>query len=236
MFLLFDLDRTLWDFEGNAEITFRKMFAHFDLGNLCRTDYETFHDKYREVNAMLWDAYRNGTLSKEVLYVQRFIIPLEFFGVTSPGVLSRQLGDYYVLEGPKQTGLMPGTRELLEWLSATDHTLCIITNGFSEAQLPKMISSKIDHYFSHFFLSEDIGFMKPDVRFFNAVVDRLGTSADQCMVIGDDFDVDIVGARKAGIDQVFYNPTGVDVEKKAFRPTYTIRHLSEFQQLLGSLK
>lgn len=234
MYLLFDLDRTLWDFEGNAEITFKNMFAQYGLGDLCHTDYETFRAKYREVNAMLWDAYRNGTLTKEVLYVQRFIIPLEFFGVKSPGVLSRELGDYYVMEGPKQTGLMPGARELLDWLSHTEHHLCIITNGFSEAQLPKMRSSKIDHYFSHFFLSEDIGFMKPDVRFFDEVVGRLGVKSEHCLVIGDDFDVDIVGAKKAGIDQVFYNPGGIDVEKKDFRPTYTIGHLNELRGLLES--
>ena len=41
--LLFDLDRTLWDFDGNAERTYHAMFDHFAIEQLCHVDFETFH-------------------------------------------------------------------------------------------------------------------------------------------------------------------------------------------------
>ena len=48
-------------------------------------------------------------------------------------------------------------------------------------------------------------------------------------MVGDDFEVDIVGARNAGIDQVFYTPQG---DEGSFAPTYQIRDLIELKRLL----
>ena len=69
--------------------------------------------------------------------------------------------------------------------------------------------------------------MKPDRRFFDAVVRQLGTDADHCIVIGDDFGVDIVGAHNAGMRQVFYNHAGFDLAKAPFAPTWTVGSLHE---------
>ena len=139
-FLLFDLDRTLWDFDGNANRTYRKMFDEFGLGALCGVDYETFHEKYCEINDVLWEAYRNGTLTKELLSVRRFSLTLAAFGCDAESQeivrLSQRMGDYYVEDGTRQTGLMPGVRDLLDWLDTQRDrfSLAVITNGFSEAQ------------------------------------------------------------------------------------------------------
>lgn len=239
-YLLFDLDRTLWNFEGNADITFGKMFQHFDLGSLCHTDCESFHDYYRIINDQLWDSYRNGTITKEMLNIQRFTIPLEHFGVKEHAMkLSVQLGDFYVHEGPKQTGLMPGARHLLDYLSSkSEYTLCIITNGFSEAQIPKMHSSDIYRYFKYFFLSEEIGFMKPSPKFFEGVLQQLSEKEDysirpeDCLVIGDDYKVDIVGGQSIGIPQIFYNHNRKFKGPYAFKPTFEVQELEEIESIL----
>ena len=252
--LLFDLDRTLWDFDGNAERTYHAMFDHFAVERLCHVDFETFHERYRQINDMLWEAYRQGTVSKEQLSLRRFSLSFGAFGLDpeSPDIihLSLKMADYYVHEGAKQTGLMPGARELLEWLDTQRDrfALSVITNGFSEAQIPKMRTSHIDHYFSHIFLSEELGFMKPDPRFFSAVLHRLNATPAprhtappaphltatpaQCLVIGDDYNVDIAGAMALGIPQVYYNlhntPLPPDVEK----PTHEISHLLQLKSIL----
>ncbi len=240
--LLFDLDRTLWDFGANAELTFRAMFDRFKLTTLCHTDFETFHRTYVDINNTLWEAYRNGSISKEYLSLARFSLTLKHFGQaeTAPTTirLAQQMSDFYVLQGPRQKGLMPGARELLDWLAMQNehYVLSIITNGFSEAQLPKMRSSKIDGYFTHFFLSEEIGYMKPDRRFFDAVLHQLQASAAECLVIGDDYRVDIVGAAKAGIEQVYYNHQHTLLEPNALQPTYTISELKELKAILTNIQ
>lgn len=239
-YLLFDLDRTLWDFDGNAEITFQKMYSQFRMEELCGVDYATFHNYYRIVNDQLWEDYRNGVITKEYLNIKRFSIPLEHFHTQGNiGRISAQLGDYYVQEGPKQKGLMPGTRQLLDYLWAKgDYTLCVITNGFSEAQIPKMHSSDIARYFKYFYLSEDLGYMKPDPRFFEKALKQLSASEgysvepSECLVIGDDYKVDIQGAYRSGIPSLFYNKDGKFTGPYPFQPTMEVHHLSEIESIL----
>lgn len=237
--ILFDLDRTLWDFDGNADRTYRAMFERYQLERLCHVDYDTFHERYRQINDMLWDAYRNGTLTKEQLSLRRFSLTFGAFGCDpeSPDIirLSLQMAEDYVVEGTKQTGLMPGAHELLEWLGERGgrYTLSVITNGFSEAQLPKMRTSGIDRFFTHFFLSEDLGYMKPDRRFFDAVLRKLAVPADQCLVVGDDYCVDIAGAMKVGIPQVWYNYAGNKLPSNSLVPNHEITHLHQLKEILA---
>lgn len=273
-YLLFDLDRTLWDFDGNAAVTFRRMFRHFGLSVLCNTDFETFFRYYFQVNGVLWEGYRNGTVKKEVLNIDRFRLPLEHFGLHHCERLAQELGDYYVQEGVKQTGLMPGARQLLQYLqqpllqpiqpmqapplperigrvpyphrlpaehpctgegerqSKIVYQLGIITNGFSEAQRPKMRTAGIYDYFQHIFLSEEIGFMKPDVRYFEAVLRCLHVRPEEVMVVGDDFLVDIAGAQAARMPQIYYNYASLPLPRGATPPTYEIRHLLDIEQIL----
>ncbi len=234
-YLLFDLDRTLWDFDGNAAVTFRLMYDAFRLEEVCRVSYEEFHRFYFEVNATLWEGYRNGTVTKEQLNIERFRIPLQHYGVQNCTRLSVELGDFFVHMGPKQTGLMPGARELLECLKTMPFTLCVITNGFSEVQWPKMKSSDIYKYFSHFFLSEEVGYMKPDVRFFAHVQQQLGAKPQEMVVIGDDFAVDIVGAQRAGMPQIYYNYNALPLPKDAVPPTYEVHRLMEIKEIIPLL-
>lgn len=240
-YLLFDLDRTLWDFDGNAELTFRAMFAEFRIDERCHTDYETFHERYRVINDTLWEAYRNGTLGKEALALSRFTLTLEAFGLGRNELetirLGHRMSDYYVLKGPLQTGLMPGAREMLEALSQRRDRwqLGVITNGFSEAQIPKMRTAGIDGYFDWFFLSETLGFMKPDRRFFDAALAEMGASAEECLVVGDDYQVDIAGAMTAGIEQIYYNLKDRQLPAGAAKPTYEIHHLPELVAIVDKL-
>lgn len=215
------------------------MFEEFDIQSLCHADYETFHERYKVINDVLWESYRNGTLAKELLAIRRFSYTLAAFGcdADSPEIirLSNRMSDYYVEEGTRQTGLMPGAREVLDWLDTQrDHfVMAVITNGFSEAQLPKMKTAGIDRYFDYFFLSEDLGYMKPDRRFFDAAIAKMGARAEQCLVIGDDYKVDILGAMAAGISQMWYNPGGVTLPENSAQPTYEIGKLEEMKDLIA---
>ena len=139
--ILFDLDRTLWDFKSNSFLTFKEMFDTFDLATLCNTEFEKFYAEYKTINSTLWDMYRRGTLTKELLYVKRFSLTLEHFGITNHSELSRKLGDFYVLEGPKKTTLIDGAIEVLDYLLAKNYPIYIVSNGFKEVQNEKIITS-----------------------------------------------------------------------------------------------
>lgn len=231
--LLFDLDRTLWDFDGNALQTFARMFDHYHIRELCHTDLDTFHRIYHTINESLWEAYRNGTTTKETLRVKRFSLTLEHFNAPHSiiGMLAGQMSEYYISQNTLMTGLMPGAKELLEYLNGKGcYTMSIITNGFREAQLPKMSHSGLNQYFKQIFLSEEIGYQKPDRRFFDTVLARLRADADECIVIGDDFKVDIQGAYECGIDQIFYNVNATKV--RDITPTHEVSSLLLIKEIL----
>jgi putative hydrolase of the HAD superfamily len=60
-------------------------------------------------------------------------------------------------------------------------------------------------------------------------MDQLLTKPKDCLMIGDNPNSDILGAQRAEIDQVFFNPEGKTTD---LNPTYEIRHLKELEQLL----
>jgi len=77
--------------------------------------------------------------------------------------------------------------------------------------------------------SENAGHQKPDVRIGAKALAEAGCTPGKALMVGDDFEVDIAGARNAGIDQVFFNPNGLD---RPFKPTYEIRDLMELKAVL----
>ena len=60
----------------------------------------------------------------------------------------------------------------------------------------------LDEYFSFTVTPEDAGADKPEAAFFGCALERAGVSAAEAMHVGDQYPLDIVGARSAGIRAV----------------------------------
>ena len=132
---------------------------------------------------------------------------------------------------PLGTRLMPHAREVLEYLRS-HYRIYILSNGFAELQSRKMQSAGIGHYFDGVVLSEDIGVNKPHRAIFDHALRVAGVAADRALMIGDNYEVDIKGAHGAGIDQVFYNVSGMDISGEALAPTHTISSLLELKEIV----
>ncbi len=202
--VLFDLDRTLWDFEINNKATLNEVFDRFHLKKKCNCSFETFFEIYNIVNNSLWENYRCGKLTKEILLTKRFVVVLEHFNVVDASD-AISISDYYLAESPRKKQLLPYAKELLEYLVAQNYSMHIVTNGFKDIQHTKLNISEIRQYFENVFTSEVIGFPKPDKRFFEFVLRSLMCSHEDCIMIGDDFKNDILGACSMHIDAIFVN-------------------------------
>lgn len=222
--LFFDLDHTLWDFQGNSRAVLEELHAELDLAGLD-IPLEEFVPTYEEINEHLWGRYEAGDIDKAVLRVLRFRNTLLRFGVKDDR-LARTLGTVYLERCPQRPGLNPGARALLEDLRP-HYALHIITNGFHEVQRTKLQASGIDHLFTVVLSSEMAGAAKPDARIFQHALRTAGAQADESLMIGDNAVADISGARGAGIDQVHYAPLG-----SALDATYRIAHFDELRVVL----
>lgn len=225
--LLIDLDNTIWDFDTNSKNSLEEVF-HLHKLHTSFDGFEHFHNLYVLRNHQLWADYANKQINKKTLNYERFNYPLQQVGIFNPE-WAETIGKDYLQRVATQTELMPHARELLEYLKGK-YQMHILSNGFAEIQYTKLKCSDLEQYFDKVFLSEIVGVLKPDKRIFEYAVKSLNARKNEVLMIGDNFEADIVGAHKAGLDQVFYN-INKDTNL-SFMPTYTVFSLDEIAAIL----
>jgi len=225
--LFFDLDRTLWDFDGNSRITLREIFENRDLQQKLGTDFDGFIRFYKPYNLQLWDQYKQGQIEKAYLSVERFAGSLRHFGLDDVDLATKISKDYLTIS-PTKTKLFPDALEVLETLKA-DYQMHIITNGFNEVQFVKLENSGLMPFFKNIITSEMIGVQKPKPEIFSYAMAQSDANKEESLMIGDDQDSDIIGAQNAGMDQVF-----VDFHHDPLKanPTYHIHQLKDLLNIL----
>ena len=225
--IFFDLDRTLWDFDAAAEVAFERIYEKYNLKNLGIPNAHDFHEVYHPLNERLWELYRENKITKDDLNRTRFLKPLEHYGIHDIE-LADHLSEDYVYWSPRIVRLVPGTMELLDYLKPKYH-LHLITNGFQEVQHTKLSGSGMEPYFETLTVSEEVGVKKPNPEIFYYALRKANASAEESIVIGDEMAVDIDGARAAGIDQIFFNPSEKEEEGER---TFEVRSLKEIMEIL----
>ncbi len=225
--IFFDLDRTLWDFEKNSEETFMEIFLNYNLQSIVNQDFDSFFSRYKEINHQLWDDYRVGKIEKDFLSVERFRKTLAEFGVENQDLAVKMSIDYVQISPTKQN-LFPCAVEVLEYLFPK-YNLHIITNGFPEVQHVKMEKSGLNKYFKTLVISEEVGFKKPSVEIFEKSFELSLAKPTESIMIGDDSEVDILGANNAGIDSIWVNYYN---EKQTQQATYSVNSLKEILDIL----
>lgn len=235
--IFFDLDGTLWDIHRNTREALDQMFREFDLD---QNSFESFYRRYIYHNEKVWALYRVGKIEKEELRTIRFERAFSDVGLNTPSSEIEIFASRFLEVCPQMPHLLEGTHTLLSrW--KTQATLHIITNGFQEVQGFKLEAGKLYPYFDQIINSEDAGYRKPHKGIFEYALQQAGASGEHSLMIGDDWDADIIGARDFGMDQVFITATekmqmSVTGETHKIRhnytPTYTVDSLTELLPLL----
>lgn len=225
--LFFDLDGTLWDFERNSTETLRELYHELNLQKLGIPDFEIFISDYHQINDRLWAAYKKHEITKDDLSFSRFNLTLERYGIHDHE-LALAISRLYVERSPSKTNLLPCACEVLEALRP-HYRMHIITNGFSEIQSRKLQASGLDQYFDTLITSDEAGVNKPSPAIFEYALKKTGASASESMMIGDEPEADIEGARGAGMAQIYVNLKN----KPSIEPaTYEVGSLCETLAIL----
>lgn len=225
--IIFDLDRTLWDFDKNSMLALQEMYAQFELEANGVGGFETFHHHYKMINAGLWDDYRKGLVSRETLSLNRFLNTIRVFKMDDVA-LAEKMSDFYVKAVSEKTILFPEVHETLTYLQPR-YALHVLTNGFADVQYRKLDRSGLRNYFTHIITSEEAGAHKPSPWIFKYALEKIGATAKECLMVGDDPDVDLGGARDAGMDQMLVNFDHMELDHSF---TFEIDHLQKIRTLL----
>ncbi|MFA6713637.1 MAG: YjjG family noncanonical pyrimidine nucleotidase [Bacteroidales bacterium] len=201
-YFLFDLDRTVWDFDKISEAS---MYSVLGKNNLLIEDKKDFFKKYEVINNQLWHQYEEGIITKETLRVQRFYQTFKTHYGIDDIRFSEQFGSDYLNQIGYGKTLMPGALNVLQLLSERRCKMAIVSNGFKEVQYRKLKSSGVEQYFNSIIISDEVGVNKPNPKIFEIAMQSLGGNKRETLMVGDDFINDIEGAQIYGIDQFYYN-------------------------------
>ena len=222
--LFIDFDDTLYDTHGNAVIALRELFDHFGWATAF-DDPQTFYDRYWETNIDLWTRYSKGEIERDYLIVERFRKTLSYGrGLEPTEDYCRQVSDVFLDYCATKPGTVDGAHELVDYLRRRGYRLHMCSNGFHEVQYRKMRASRLDTCFDTIVLSEDAGANKPAPAFFDYALRVTGADVPTTLMIGDNFQTDILGAQQAGLAVIYFNrypeypaPSPVDYEVTSLR-------------------
>ena len=198
--IFFDLDHTLWDFDKNSGLAFTSIFEK----NKIAVELETFMAVYAPINANYWKLYRENKVTQKDLRYGRL---KESFDMLKMSITDEEIDTLsidYIEHLPSNNILLEGTLELLEYLRPK-YKLHIITNGFREVQYKKLRNSGIFQFFDTITTSEDAGVKKPDRLIFEAALELAKAKVSNSLMIGDNFEADILGAQEIGMEAILYN-------------------------------
>lgn len=202
--IFFDLDNTLWDHRKNAYLTLKDIFEREKVSEKYQIGFEEFHKEYFTINENLWAQIRDGEIDKEYLRKHRFYDSFLFFGIDD-FELAQVFEHNFLDEILNHNDLVEGTVELLDYLSAKNYRLHILSNGFKEVTHRKCELSGIAKYFETITSADEINIRKPHAEIYRYALDKSSATAENSIVIGDDWIADIEGALAFGMDAIFFD-------------------------------
>lgn len=105
--------------------------------------------------------------------------------------------------------VLEGAYEALETL----HTryLCYVASnaGDSDAELmgQALARAGMRQYFENLFTSKELGVRKPSPEFFSRILERIDVRGEECVMVGNEYEKDIVPAKSVGMKTVLLSRT-----------------------------
>lgn len=224
-----DIDNTLLSFSGYVRETMRDGFAEFGLKPYTEDMYPVFE----KINNSLWKKIEQGTLLYEEHIKIRWNMIFKELGIAFDG---RVFEEYFREKLFYSAIPEEGAVELLEYLSRR-YILCVASNGPYKQQLSRLRIGKMYDYFTHFFISSQIGAQKPGRAFFDHCFKELRASEfpelspEETMIIGDSVSSDISGGIGYGMHTCLYQKNAApDADRSG--ADYMVASLKEIERIL----
>ncbi len=197
--LLLDLDDTLLDFHAAERYALSQTLTAFHI-----PVSEEVLQTYSSLNRTLWQSMEAGKIPKETLLKTRFSAFLDLIGVQAEGEC---MGKEYERWLSGCTFTVAGVFDTLDVLKK-QYALYVVSNGTSRVQRKRMAESGLLPYFDGIFLSEEVGYAKPDARYFESVFASIPYQKGETLLVGDSLSADVAGANNCGIRSVWINRFG----------------------------
>ena len=225
-YLFWDVDGTVLDFLAAESCAIKALFKKYELGECTDEMIEV----YSKINSKYWGFLEKNKMTKSEILVGRFLEFFDLFGIdrdlaeTFNKDYQEELGEYIVFVKDAEEVLLDEKGKYM---------LVAVTNGTKVAQKKKLSRSGLDKVFDAVFISEDVGFEKPNIEYFEYIFEKLNIEDKKgVLIIGDSLTSDMKGGVLAGIDTCWYNPlhkpNNLDINI-----TYEIDELVKLKEILS---
>lgn len=147
-------------------------------------------------------------------------------------VLGFQAAQLFRICSTEYIRLYPGVLDSLAALRRRGYRLWLLTNAQEVFTKYELVHLGLWDAFDGIYISSTFGFRKPDRRFFQALLDGEHLDPAKCLMIGNDTDTDIAGAKSAGLSTLYMHtnltpPDQREADSESF-PRRNLRHM-EFE-------
>lgn len=222
--VFFDMDDTLYDTSGFASIARRaavKSMVHNGLQCSEEEGYDHLMEIVRE---------KGSNYSKHFNILTNDINGSEDPLIIVNGIITYHNTKFAMLK------LQPDSFAILLYLKSKGYKVGLITNGKEFKQWEKLIRLGLYPFFDEIVTSESVGVEKPDAKIYQIAMDRLNVTKGTSIMVGNNFDVDIMGAYNAGMQSMIINSKLTDEQnKKLEQLNYQVRQLDTLTDIMKIL-
>lgn len=215
--LFIDIDDTLLDYVPCCREAFEAAMP----------EHPEYFDTFFRISGRLFSEAKHGkhTIAEVMeLYPQEFIATIGY-----PAEAVEPFKHAFREAWGKTHTLVEGAEETLNALRDRGYRLFAASNSFGHLQRSRLQYAGILHYFEDTYISMDIGYDKPDIRFYEEALRRCGLQPSEVLMVGDSLTTDIIGAANAGLDTCFFARREPDERSCS---TYVIKELNQLLQII----
>ena len=221
---LVDADNTVLDFHASSRAALKAAFESFG-----KAWTEEYAKKFSVFNDSHWERLERKELTREKLLGERFPLFLKMLGMED--VSGESFNEKYIGYLATHPVYMEGAENFLKELNGAGRVY-IVTNGTYSVQKSRFDIARLWDYAEEAFVSEKIGFDKPNKAYTDYVVSHIPDfDKSRAVWIGDSLTADIRAANAADIVSIWLNPGGKAADGKAF-PDYEARSYTEILEIL----
>ena len=225
-FLMLDLDDTILDFHKAERIAIAKTIRDFGV-----EPTEEVLSRYHTINKWHWEQLELGKMVREEVLVGRFAM---LFGEKQVAVDPVNVARAYEKNLSIGHYFLPGAEEAVDVLSKK-YRLFLTSNGTASVQKGRMTSANLYRFFEKVFVSQEIGYNKPSLDYFNACFAQIpGFDPKKAIMVGDSLTSDILGGINAGITTCWVTAHDTPAHP-TIRPDYRIESIAQLESLLENL-
>lgn len=236
--VFFDLGNTLIYFDGNWSEVMEKSTKSL-WNSLQESGITLLFDKFSKDFSLRMHNYYHQRIVDLVEQTSARILGecLAYFGFDKiqNQIIQKALQAMY-LESQKYWFLETDTIETLSWIRQQGYKLGLISNASDKADVLTLLEQfNLTHYFEHLIISAEFGLRKPHPDIFHEGLRLFNAQPENCFMVGDRLDMDILGANRVGIPSIWISRRAFEQENTVHdeaKPVFSIKNLDDLKQIL----